>query len=81
MRDPLTFFGKALQVAGTWYVRQEVGGGVLLPISAERDVIAILTDQQAYKFEGKVEADHRDCAVSARVKHAIASGSDIKHRA
>ena len=50
-----------------------------MPISAEKDVFVTLTDEQAYEFEGKMEADHRGCAVSARVKRVSAIGSNVVH--
>ena len=67
-----SFFGTAFQVAGTWYVRFEGGGGVLLPLECTPSVRSQLCSGRAYQFEGRVVRDHQGCprAVEARgVKH------------
>lgn len=57
--DEANFFGTAFKVDGSWYVRHQGGGGVLLPVQAPSALPLQLLDGQAYTFMGQVVHDHR----------------------
>ena len=59
MASHVEIFGTAFDVHGTWYARVQDGGGLLLPIAADKDLKTGLRDNQAYSFDGRVVSDHR----------------------
>lgn len=52
-------FGTAFCVAGTWYLRYQGGGGVLVPLQASAELLGNLVDGQSYSMQGRIVQDHR----------------------
>lgn len=70
MALPSSFFGTALTVRGTWYVRYEGGGGVLLPVQADDGLKSTLNDGSSYNFSGRIVYDDRGHPKEASVTGA-----------
>jgi len=54
-------FGTAFKVDGTWYVRHQGGGGVLILLEAQDELRDQLKDGQMYRFEGRIGKNHLGC--------------------
>ncbi len=54
-------FGTALKIDGTWYVRHQGGGGVLIPLEPRGELRDQLRDGQAYRFEGHIGKNRVGC--------------------
>lgn len=67
-------FGTAFKVGGTWYVRHQGGGGVLILLEAQGDLRDKLVDGQAYRFQGHVGTNHLGCPERLYAKAGEAIG-------
>src|SRR5688572_24124444 len=47
-------FGTAFFVGGKWYFRYQGGGGVLVPLEGNAEVVGSLVDGQAYSLQGRL---------------------------
>jgi hypothetical protein len=67
--------GTAFQVHGQWYLRYLQGGGAMVPISGDREILAALSDNQMCVIEGHLSTDGRGCGqgVSARSVRMLGS--------
>lgn len=54
-------FGTVFDVDGTWYLRHQGGGGVLIPIEAPESLRDTFASGVTYSVEGHIGRNHLGC--------------------